>query len=172
MKTVGHQVAAFALFFLILAQVCQAFQHNLYGHHNRASSKLYSRKPNTVSPQEVYKRIIEDHSKFTYLDVRPPSQFARGHPPNAINVPVYIENMPPRAGRSPNYAFVDQVEDKLGDVDGKIIFLADHDMFSVKVAHDKLKEAGFQNMYIMEGGHTAWAQDFSLPIEYEDEMFE
>jgi rhodanese-related sulfurtransferase len=56
--------------------------------------------PTRISPQEASAKLAEG---WTYVDVRTPGEFAAGHPPGAVNVPLMLAGA---GGMVPNADFV------------------------------------------------------------------
>lgn len=97
----------------------------------------------TISPDEAYKLIQENvnNPDFVIIDIRTPQEFKAGHIPNAINIDYY----------SPAFK---QELDKLDKSKTYLIYC--------RTGHRSgntmpiMKELGFQNVYELGGGITAW----------------
>ena len=63
--------------------------------------------PRDMTPQEVDAARAADPT-LTYLDVRSSMEFASGHPPGAVNVP--LAEFDPNRGMTPNARFVEVVK--------------------------------------------------------------
>jgi rhodanese-related sulfurtransferase len=117
----------------------------------------------TASPQEVQSLVAEG---YVYVDVRTEAEWAAGHPPGALNVPVTI------AG-APNPEFVPVLERALGK-DAKLVLGCKAGPRSHRAA-ELLAAAGFTELVEMpagfSGGRDAFGQALpgwvqaGLPVE-------
>ncbi|KAI7836588.1 hypothetical protein COHA_009549 [Chlorella ohadii] len=78
-----------------------------------------------------------------YADVRTPEEFAAGHPPGAVNVPVFLKQ---NGQMVPNPQFQQQFEKAFPDKDAQLC------------------AAGYSNLTNVEGGYQAWT-GAGLPVE-------
>ena len=100
-----------------------------------------------VSPEEVKQRI-DDGTDTQIIDIRSPAEFERGHLPEAMNVP------------QGNY---DQRHKKLDRRKKKpVVVYCAQGTQSGRFAK-KLQEEGFEQVYQLKGGFTAW-QEAGLPV--------
>lgn len=75
-----------------------------------------------------------------FVDVRHPKEYEKGHIEDAVNIPY------------------DQVEKHLSrwDKEKTIIFYCIHSSWRAPYSANLLKDHGFENVYILEGGIVAW----------------
>lgn len=103
-----------------------------------------------VSPSEAYAIIALNtgHADFAILDVRTPEEYAAGHIPGALNRDYY----------SPDF------RDDLNRFNKSKTYLVycGSGMRSA-AARDIMRELGFQQIYNMTGGFSAW-QASGLPV--------
>ncbi len=98
----------------------------------------------TISPDEAYRLIQENANNpdFVIIDIRTPQEYKAGHIPNAINIDYY----------SPTF------KEKLDKLDKSKTYL-----IYCRTGHRTgntmpvMKELGFQKVYEIRGGITAWA---------------
>ena len=88
-----------------------------------------------------------NQDKAVVLDVRPASEFAQGHMPGAINVP--LSELPIKVGQLTKYQ------------SKSVIVVCGTGMQSRK-ARSQLKKIGFNDVYVLNGGITEW-QSQGLP---------
>jgi len=92
-----------------------------------------------VSPATV-KAWFDEGRFVTFLDVREPDEFVAGHLPGALNI-VY-----------------DQVAVLMDELphDEPIVLYCIHSAHRAPEAAKTLRQRGFQNVYVLEGGIVAW----------------
>ncbi|AKG90678.1 Rhodanese-related sulfurtransferase [Geoglobus ahangari] len=98
----------------------------------------------TISPDEAYKLIQENANNpdFVIIDIRTPQEYKAGHIPKAINIDYY----------SPTF------KEELNKLDKSKTYL-----IYCRTGHRTgntmpiMKELGFQKVYEIRGGITAWA---------------
>jgi rhodanese-related sulfurtransferase len=98
-----------------------------------------------ISPQRVH-GLVKEGSALWLVDVRPPPAFEQGHIEGAVNIPyeqLKFRNLPK----------------------SKMIVLADDalGLRYARVAAEVLQNKGYEKVFIMEGGITAWEEE-KLPI--------
>ena len=125
-----------------------------------------------ISPEEAKQKLDADEG-YVYLDVRSTPEFAEGHAPGAVNIPL-LERGP--AGMTPNPDFLKQCEERFGK-DEKLITACLRGVRSLKAA-DVLVSNGFTNVTDMRGGfdgemgpggqiaYDGWSRR-GLPVEKE-----
>lgn len=98
-----------------------------------------SKLPNTVDPATV--KALQGRSDVVVFDVREPSEYAAGHIPNVILIPM---------GQVPN---------RLNEIpkDKTVILTCRSGNRSGQVA-DFLRQQGWTNVHNMQGGILAWEQ--------------
>jgi rhodanese-related sulfurtransferase len=96
---------------------------------------------------------------YTYADVRTPEEFAAGHPPGAINVPVMLTS---GGGMSPNPLFLSQFEQAFPDKGAQLAVGCASGKRSAMAA-SQLAQAGYVGLVNVEGGFSAW-QSLGLPV--------
>ena len=110
----------------------------------QASSTPYV-TPNTV------RSWMEENKPITFLDVRAADEFAAGHIKGAISI---------------RYDQVASLADQLPH-DQPIVLYCIHSSHRAPEAAKTLRQLGFQNTYVMEGGIVAW-QVAGFPIQARD----
>jgi rhodanese-related sulfurtransferase len=127
-----------------------------------------------INPEQT-NEILQRESQSVYIDVRTENEFANGHVPGSVNIPVVFPN-PATRQMAPNPDFVRVVEANFSK-DKKIIVGCQAGGRS-QFAGDLLTQAGFQDVSNMQGGFggtrdpmgrtvaPGWSQ-LSLPIETE-----
>ena len=95
------------------------------------------------------RKLLEEGDGYVYLDVRTTEEFAAGHVPSAINVPL-LERNPDGPGLVPNPNFVEDVCSKFAR-DDKIITGCLRGARSLKAA-ELLVANGFTGVTDMRGG--------------------
>lgn len=110
-----------------------------------------------LTPQEAHKKLQETGSAV-YLDVRMPAEFADGHVPAAVNVPVTAGQMVP----IPTF-----VADVANSVPGGIpLVVGCKSGRRSELAVRLLGEAGFEpELFELDGGLDAWLKCSDLPVE-------
>ena len=105
-------------------------------------------------------KLIAEDATHEYLDVRSEGEYAAGHPPKSINIPVMF--MGP-GGMTPNPDFVKQVEAKFPDKSIALCVGCQSGKRSA-IAADQLEKAGYNALVNVEGGFSVWASA-GLPVE-------
>jgi rhodanese-related sulfurtransferase len=98
-----------------------------------------------ITPAEAQVEVSKAYSQF--VDVRTPEEYASGHAARAINIPLDTLN-----------ANLDRLE-----TNEPIYFICESGNRS-KIAAEKLREAGFNNVSSVAGGTAAW-KAAGLPME-------
>ncbi|KAG2485539.1 hypothetical protein HYH03_015709 [Edaphochlamys debaryana] len=111
-----------------------------------------------VTPQEALELI--QSQGYSYLDVRTPEEWAAGHPPGSINVPVI--SMGP-AGRLPNTGFNAEVERAYPDRAQPLVVGCKSGARS-RAAIQELSAAGYVHLVNVAGGFDLWSAS-GLPVE-------
>ena len=104
-----------------------------------------------IDPEEA-RQLLDSQEGYTYLDVRSEEEFAQGHVPGAVNIPVATSN-PLGAGLVANPDFNRQVAEQL-DKDSKIITACLRGGRSLKAAM-MLTAEGYTGIVDMLGGYDA-----------------
>jgi rhodanese-related sulfurtransferase len=102
-----------------------------------------------VSPEEA-RALLEAAEGYTYIDVRTAEEFAAGHVPGAVNIPVLVRR-PGGAGMEPNPGFLDDVKGKFAP-EARLITGCQRGGRSLRAA-EILAAAGFTNVVDMRGGY-------------------
>jgi rhodanese-related sulfurtransferase len=84
-----------------------------------------------------------------YIDVRTAGEFAKGHPPNAINIPVVFPN-PATRQMEPNPDFLGVVSDHVPT--GKRVIVGCQMGGRSQMAAEIMSEAGYSDVSNMQGG--------------------
>ena len=106
---------------------------------------------NRIDPAEA-RGLLESEQGYICLDVRTEDEFAAGHVPAAVNIPV-VEKNPMGPGLVPNPDFSSQVEQQF-DKDRKIITLCLRGARSMHVA-TMMMALGYTEVVDMRGGYDA-----------------
>ena len=104
-----------------------------------------------IDPEEA-RQLLDSQEGYTYLDVRSEEEFAQGHVPGAVNIPVASSN-PLGQGLVANPDFNRQVAEQL-DKDSKIITACLRGGRSLKAAM-MLTAEGYTGIVDMLGGYDA-----------------
>ena len=113
-----------------------------------------------ISPQQV-NTLLTENTEATYIDVRTVAEFSTGHPKgnivkgNVVNVPLVFFH-PTSKEVFPNESFL-QVMEEFHPKDAQLITGCD-DGERAKQAAQKLTEAGYTNIAVMEPGFPGWRQ--------------
>ena len=102
-----------------------------------------------IDPEEA-RELLESGEGYTYLDVRSREEFASGHVPGAVNVPL-MNRHPSGTGMVPNAEFLEEAQRKF-DKEDKIICACLRGGRSVRATHILMTE-GFTNIVDMRGGY-------------------
>lgn len=108
-----------------------------------------------ISPSSANDQL-KSESPPLYLDVRTPSEFADGHVPGAVNVPVMLSGVS-------NPEFLDSVRSTIQPDTSLIVGCKSGKRSTMAI--NILKEDGFSNMQEVDGGFDAWLTDSNLPVE-------
>lgn len=101
---------------------------------------------------EEARGLLESEQGYICLDVRMAEEFAAGHVPAAVNIPV-VEKNPMGPGLVPNPDFSSQVEQQF-DKDRKIITLCLRGVRSMHAA-TMMMALGYTEVVDMQGGYDA-----------------
>ena len=104
-----------------------------------------------IDPEEA-RALLDSGGGYTYLDVRTEEEFAAGHVPEAVNIPVAVKN-PLGPGLVPNPDFTSQVEQQF-DKDRKIITACLRGGRSMRAAM-MMSALGYTGIVDMRGGYDA-----------------
>ncbi|KAG2448919.1 hypothetical protein HYH02_006267 [Chlamydomonas schloesseri] len=112
--------------------------------------------PQDVMPKQAQELLQED---YKYLDVRTTEEYAAGHAPASVNVPVV--NFGP-AGMVPNPGFLQAVEAAFPDKQERLVVGCKSGRRSM-MAIDLLSQAGYCELVNLAGGFDLWAGQ-GLPV--------
>lgn len=107
----------------------------------------------TMSPRAL-SDIIARGETAHLIDVRTPAEYRAGHAVGAISIPL-------------DQLYPDQLTERLGDVDaGRThpLFLTCQSGLRAEQAAQRLSQAGFDKVYLVDGGTDAWAKS-GLPMQ-------
>jgi len=107
----------------------------------------------TMEPRSL-NDIIERGQTAHLIDVRTAAEYRSGHAVGAISMP--LDELNP-----------DQISLRLGDVDAgrrHPMFVTCQSGFRAEQAAQRLKRAGYENVYLVDGGTDAWARA-GLPMQ-------
>ena len=99
-----------------------------------------------IDPNQVHDLMEADES-LVYIDVRTAEEFAGGHPPRAVNIPVFHRGP---GGMSPNPDFLQEVQGRF-DTDADIVVGCLRGGRSMAAAR-QLIAAGYGRVRDMRGG--------------------
>jgi rhodanese-related sulfurtransferase len=102
-----------------------------------------------IDPEEA-RELLESRTGYIYLDVRSQEEFAAGHPPGAVNIPLLVRH-PAGPGLTPNPEFLAAVESRF-DKEAKLITACLRGGRSLKAAQ-LLMASGFLCVVDMRGGY-------------------
>ena len=124
---------------------------------------------NQMPPPEA-KRYLDDNPDAVYLDVRTEPEFANGHPPGAINIPVALPG--PGGQMMPNPDFL-AVVSKVIPKDRAIVCGCQVGGRS-QMAANLLEQAGYSELTNMPGGFGGLQDPTTgeVIVGWEDEGFE
>lgn len=109
----------------------------------------------SLSPEAANAKLRAASAVF--LDVRTASEFAQGHVPDALHVPVTKDL------RQPNAEFV---ADVVARADGRALIVGCKAGKRSTTAIGRLRDAGFEPpLFELEGGFDAWLDNSDLPVE-------
>ena len=101
-----------------------------------------------IDPKQTF-ALLQDHAGTVYIDVRTEAEFAGGHVPGAVNIPVMSPD-PVSRRMTPNPKFVEAVQSAFS-TDKKIICGCQMGGRSQHAA-ELLVQAGFEDVSNMVGG--------------------
>ena len=104
-----------------------------------------------IDPEEA-RGLLDSEEGYICLDVRTEEEFAAGHVPAAVNIPV-VEKNPMGPGLVPNPDFSSQVEQQF-DKDRKIITACLRGVRSMQAA-TMMMALGYTEVVDMQGGYDA-----------------
>ena len=129
---------AFFLWFTLLS--CPpASEARLEGGPSVSASEPTLPKADHVSPHTV-RRWLSEGRKVFLIDVRKPKEYEAGHIEDALNIP---------------YDQVERYADTF-DREFPLVFYCISSSWRAPYSANLLKDLGFQNVYILEGGIVAW----------------
>lgn len=108
---------------------------------------------NTITPGAL-NALWQQRRQIDLVDVRTPAEYRAGHVAGAISM--QLEELAP-----------EKLHHKLGDAgvgNERPLFLTCHAGVRARQAAERLKHAGFENVYLLEGGTEAWMKT-GLPIQ-------
>jgi len=94
-----------------------------------------------LQPEEALKFISENHKTKIIIDIREVSSYATGHIKNAENIPYKKDNFQQRVSYY--------------DKDAHILIYCGKGLKTSEAA-ELLKDSGFKNIYVIEGGFDSW----------------
>lgn len=109
-----------------------------------------SQKYTLVGPED-FLTLIRFEEKAVLIDVRLPFEYRRGHIENSINIPIKL-NHKKFIGKTAHIP-----KEKV------ILLYCESDVRSISVAQ-RMYDAGYRNICILEGGIVAWKKKI-LPLE-------
>lgn len=101
----------------------------------------------TMKPR-MLNQMIEHGEQVHLIDVRSPAEFRSGHAAGAISIP--LDQLDPN-----------HLSKRLGDAKAghdKPLFLTCQSGYRAKQAAQQLKQAGFVDLYLVDGGTEAWSK--------------
>jgi len=107
----------------------------------------------TIVGPEDFLTLIRFKENAVLLDVRLPFEYRKGHIEKSINVPIKLNHK--KFLRKVSFIPEESV----------ILIYCESDVRSISAAR-RMYDAGYRNIYILEGGITAWKRKL-LPLESE-----
>jgi rhodanese-related sulfurtransferase len=105
---------------------------------------MFSDQPSEISLDEL-RATLASPNPPRVAEILGPHQFARGHLPGAVNLP--LENMLERAAQV--------LPDKSAPI---VVYCASSSCQNSELAQRKLQSLGYQNVRVFRGGKAAWEQ--------------
>lgn len=108
---------------------------------------------NTITPHAL-NALGQQHEQIHLIDVRTPAEYRAGHVAGARSIP--LDELAP-----------EKLRNQLGDAGAgheSPLYLTCHAGIRAQQAAERLKQAGFENVYLLEGGTEAWMKT-GLPIQ-------
>lgn len=105
---------------------------------------MFSDEPSEISLHEL-SEILASSRPPLVAEILGPHQFARGHLPGAVNLP--LEDMLERAAQV--------LPDKNAQI---VVYCASSSCQNSELAQRKLRSLGYQNVRVFRGGKAAWQQ--------------
>ena len=108
---------------------------------------------NTITPHAL-NALGQQHERIHLIDVRTPAEYRAGHVAGARSIP--LDELSP-----------EKLRYQLGDTgvgNETPLYLTCHAGIRAQQAAERLKQAGFENVYLLEGGTEAWMKT-GLPIQ-------
>ena len=92
---------------------------------------------------EIFQSRVKETPNAVVLDVRTPEEFAEGNIEGAINIDF----------KAPDF------EQKIGELDKNKTYLV-YCLSGIrsKKAADRMSELGFESLYVLNGGYSAWTE--------------
>lgn len=114
----------------------------------------------SIAPKDALEKLTSgDSTKTIYLDVRMPSEYQNGHPPNAVNVPVSL------GGGKIVDSFVEDVKNATPS-DANLIVGCKSGKRSSMAIDILSKDGAFEGRLTeLEGGFDGWSSNSQLPVE-------
>lgn len=111
-----------------------------------------------ITPADA-KAFLDQHKEAIYIDVRTVEEFAQGHPPGAINIPIYVR----QNGRMiPNSDELGQVVEALIPKEVPLVVGCQAGARS-QTACDFMEQLGYTELYNVVGGFGNWVGS-KLPV--------
>jgi len=108
----------------------------------------------TISPSELSDKLASEQAVL--IDVLPKARYQQTHLPGALHACVF------------EVTFLNQIAALAGDREKPlVVYGADVQTHDAPMAADKLQRAGYQQVFILEGGLKAW-RDAGYPLEQTD----
>ena len=117
--------------------------------HTQAKS-CFGEAPRSMDMNDAFLRSLDGDIRF--LDIRPESEFNLDHIPQAVSTPWL------KLVRTP------QALDSLAMNDAYVIYAFSAENSSPKIVATLMKERGFEDIYILDGGFAHWI-NMELPLE-------
>lgn len=141
-----EKILALITLFLAIFAALLGDPHRLSEQHEKIFTprEINGRKIEYLQTYQIAEWIMEKSDDFIIIDVRTLVEFNRYHIPSAQNI-TYLKNTL-----------------KMNSPD-QIIILYSKNNESVIESWLKLKQRGFENLYLMQGGIKAWAEEILFP---------
>jgi rhodanese-related sulfurtransferase len=108
---------------------------------------------NMVSPLSL-NSLVKPGKQIHLVDVRTPAEYRSGHVSGAISIP--LDELDPK-----------MLREQLGDTQAghaRPLYLTCQSGIRARQAADRLRQSGFENLYLLEGGTEAWMKA-GLPVQ-------
>lgn len=143
----NSQKTRLAVIAVVLVAVLATAIAVLSGSSNNSDAETVSLSPGIIAPATYVSEFVDGGRDHFLLDVRTPEEFEEGHIAGAVNIPVQVLDQ--------YLSLVPQDRD---------VVLYCRTGNRSQVAMEILNQAGYQNVFDIEGGTVAWTAQ-NRPLE-------